>query len=71
MYDAGYCSCKRYRNVKPDKEKSEDVGNFYVAKARVGRDDEEFYRNRRNDFGNKAHGDEGPLPVRLSGMIAF
>ena len=71
MYNAKYASCKKHCNVKPDKEKSENVGNFYVARARLGRSDEEMYYNRRNDFGNKSRGDRGPLPVRFSGMIAF
>jgi hypothetical protein len=66
-----YASCKRYRNIKPDKEKSENVGNFYVQRPRVGRSEDEMYRNGHNDFGNKASGDNGPLPMRFSGMIAF
>jgi hypothetical protein len=66
-----YGSCKRYKNVKPDKEKSENVGNFYVQRPRVGRSDDEMYRNRHNDFGNKSRGDNGPLPMAYTGMIQF
>lgn len=69
MFTTKYANNK-LKNVK-EKEKSEDVKNFYVAKARVGRSDEEFYRNRMGDYGNKPHGDEGPLPLPFTGMIAF
>ncbi len=61
---------KKHKTVK-DKEKSEDVKNFYVARAKVGRSDEEMYRNRRGDYGKKPHGTEGPLPIPITGMIVF
>jgi len=66
-----YACCKRYMNAKPDKEKSENVGNFYVARARVGRSDDEMFRNRLNDYGNKPHGPVGQLPIPITGMIRF
>jgi hypothetical protein len=66
-----YATCGRYRNVKADKEKSENVTNFYVGHARLGRSDETMYRNRMNDYGYKAHGPVGQLPLPMTGMIRF
>lgn len=66
-----YSKCSRYRNIKPEKEKSENVQNFYVGRARVGRSDDEMWRNRTNDYGNKPHGPVGQLPIPVTGMIRF
>lgn len=65
----GYTNCRRYKNVKPRAETSENVGNFYVARAKVGRSDEEMYRNRQNDYGNKPAPEDGDnLPIWISGF---
>ena len=66
-----YANCKRYKNVKPNKEKSENVGNFYTAKAKCGRSDDEMWRNRGSDYGKRPHGPVGQLPLPLTGMIRF
>lgn len=66
-----YATCKRFMNAKCDKEKSENVTNFYVGTARVGRSDEEMFRNRGNDYGKRPHGPVGQLPLPLTGFIRF
>ena len=64
----GYGSCRRYKNCKPDAEKSEDIGSCYTGKAKLGRSDEEMYRNRRNDYGRIVGPDNGLLPIWASGF---
>lgn len=67
-----YRSCRRYKNVKAAAETSENVGNFYIARARVDRTDEQVYRSRMNYYGNTPpHGIVGQLPLPLTGMIRF
>lgn len=66
-----YANCRRYKNAKPAKEKSENVGNFYTGRAHVGRSDETMWRNRNNDYGQRPHGPVGQLPLPITGMIRW
>jgi hypothetical protein len=62
---------KKHKKVKPNPEKSENVGNFYTARVKLNRSDEEQFRNRRGDYGNKPHPEGGIAPFPLSGTIEF
>ena len=54
------CSCHK-----------EDVGNFYTARPRMGRDDEQMFRSRRGDYGKKRHPEGGLHPIPLTGTFEF
>ncbi len=59
---------KKRNNATYKSKHSEDVKNFYVRRPRMNRTDEQMYRSRTNDYGKKPHGDEGPLPIWISGF---
>lgn len=66
----GYKTCRRFKNVKPDPEKSYTIeGGVYRGKPSMGEDDLRRLDRARGYYGKKRDRDSDALPLGLMGFL--
>lgn len=68
--EGNYRTCRRYKNVRPEPEKSYKIdGGVYRGKPSMGEDDLRRFDRARGYYGKKRDRDTDALPLGLMGFL--